>query len=306
MDTTHINYRIRQCSECSGDLEYFCVTCSLGLCLQCGNNIIKKHSKGDIHNIILYREKFNQLRKHEICVRHPSNVFDNYCDVCKIPICTDCTEHRTHAQTDVGTAYAEKRRNREIIKTIKYEILPNCFVFQTSIEMNFKTGFSDEANSEMLTHLGKLLGCLDNVLHNFNAKHRCLKQKIKMKKYIARTYIYEQTYEHSSDAPIHFLLSIKKHHFTCSKTFKNHSQGTISTYKSLKAETDTVIENLLTIKLTNKRTHLTETELVQHVNALLMKMARNPLSMLAFMKEIPKIVSRLPGSLAGDSRQGKW
>lgn len=298
MDTTNIEYRIRQCSKCSGDLKYFCVTCSFDLCLQCGENHIMKCSKNDIHDLILYREKFNQIRKHEICVRHPGSVYDHYCEVCKIPICTDCTEHGTHTQTDVGTAYAEKHRNREIIKTIKYETLPNCVAFQTSIEINFKTGFSDEVNSEMRTHLRKLLGCLDNVLHNFNVKHRCLKQKMKMKKYIARTSIYEQKYEHSSDAPIHFLLSIKKHHLTCSKIFL-HSQGTISTFKSLKAETDTVIENLLTIKLTNKRIHLTETELVQHLNAVLMKMARNPRTMLAFMKEIPKIISRLPWSLAG-------
>lgn len=307
MDTTNIKYRIRQCSKCSGDLEYFCVTCSSELCLQCKEKHLMNNSEKDSHSVIVYREKSNYLKNHEKCVRHPHNVYDNYCELCKLPTCIDCTEHETHPQTDIGTAYEANRQRREIIQKGQEEALPYCSLLFTDIDLNFKTVFSDKTNinSDILTKSEKLTGCLDNVLHNFHLKHRCFKQKIEINKFIARTYIYEQAYERSSDAPIQFLLSIKKHHFTCYKTFNTHGQKKITTLKSLKAETDTVIEKLLTVKLTNKRTPSTERkELMQYMNARFMKIARDPLSMLAFLKDIPKLVSLIPGNLAGEPLLG--
>lgn len=113
----------------------------------------------------------------------------------------------THTQTDFETAPEKRLQYREIIHQIQNEALQNCFAFRTSIEMNFKTVFSDldNLNSEMLTNIEKLTGCLHKVLHNFRLEHRCLKQKIEMKKCIASTYIYEHVNEHSSDAPIKFF-----------------------------------------------------------------------------------------------------
>lgn len=274
MDTTNIKYRIRQCSECSGDLKYVCQTCSFDLCLQCSENHVMSGSKNDIRNIILYREKFNKLRKHEICGRHPGSVYDNYCEVCKIPICTDCTEHKIHTQTDVGTAYKEKRQNREIIKKkILYESLPLCFALQTNIDIYFKTLFSDIAklNKEMIKNSKKLTGCLDTMLHNFHLEHRYLKQKNRLNKYIASTYIYEHVYEYSSDAPIKFLSSVKKHR---SKIFKIHGQIKLS---KLQKKTETVIEKLLlTIKFTNKGMRQSEKEDFSHLNDQFIKMFRVP------------------------------
>lgn len=307
MDTTNSKLRIRQCSECSGDLKYFCVTCSSELCLQCKGEHVLNNSEKDIHSVIIYREKSNYLKNHEICVRHPHNVYYNYCELCKLPICIDCTEHETHKQTDIGTAYEAKRQKREIIQKCQEEAF-YCSLRFADIDLSFKTMFSDKTNinSDILTKSEKLTGCLDNVLHNFHLKHRCLKQKIKINKYIASTYIYEQD-ERSSDAPIQFLLSIKKHHFKCYKYFQTHGQKTITTLKSLKAETDTVIEKLLTVKLTNKRKRLEEIEEIkQHVNARIMKIARDPLSLIAFAKDIPKLLSLLPVNFAGEPQLAKF
>lgn len=250
--------------------------------------------------MILYREKFNQIRKHDICVRHPSSVYDNYCEVCKIPICTDCTEHRTHTQTDVGTAYEEKRQNKEIIQQIHNEALPNCFAFQIKIGMNFKTVFPDIANLnlDMLANLEKLTGCLDNVLHNFHMEHRCMKQKNKIHRCIARTCIYEHVYEHSSDAPIKFLLSAKKHRFN-NKTFKNHGQITLT--KPLNPKT--VIEKLLTIKLTDKGKHLPDA--ISNMNHMFIKILRAPQSLLSLMKDLPMLLQQFPNLLQSEPELGQ-
>lgn len=91
MDAKNTKYRIRQCSKCPGDLEYFCVTCSSDLCLECKENHMMNLDK-DMCNVIIYREKSNYLQKHEICIRHPNNIYTKYCELCRIPICTECTD----------------------------------------------------------------------------------------------------------------------------------------------------------------------------------------------------------------------
>lgn len=250
MDATNTKCRIRQCSKCPGDLEYFCVTCSSDMCFECKHNHMIMNFE-DMCNMIIYREKSNCLQKHEICMRHLNNVYTKYCELCRIPICTECTDHRNHRQTDVETAYEAKRKNREIVQNIQWQALPICAGLLLSIAFDLRTVFSNTVNLKLkiLRNSEKLMGCLDNVLHNFHLEHRCLKQKIKVSKYIAKTYNkYERLYEHSSDAPIKFLLSVKKHQST--KSFKNHGQITLTTCKSLK--TETIIEKLLTINFTNK------------------------------------------------------
>lgn len=250
MDATNTKYRIRQCSKCPGDLEYFCVTCSSDLCLECKENHMMNLDK-DMCNVIIYREKSNYLQKHEICIRHSNNIYTKYCELCRIPICTECTDHRNHRQTDVETAYEAKRKNREIVQNIQWQARPICTGLLLSIVTDLRTVFSNTVHLKLkiLRNSEKLMGCLDNVLHNFHLEHRCLKQKIEVIKYIAKTYnVYERLYEHSSDAPIKFLLSVKKHQST--KSFKNHGQITLTTCKSLK--TETIIEKLLTINFTNK------------------------------------------------------
>lgn len=268
MDATNIKYRIRQCSECPGDLKYFCETCSSDLCLQCGEKHMSKKLNKDTCNLILYREKSNYLQKHEICMRHPNNIYKKYCELCKIPICADCTEHGTHEQIDIRTAYEEKRRNREIIKKINNEAFPICYGLLAEIDFDFKTVISDvdHLNSKILRNSEKLTGCLENEL---NLEKLFVKLEIKINKYIARPYIYEQEYEQSSDAPIKFLSSVKKHQ---SKAFKKYRKITLTPCKSPK--TETVIEKL-TINLTSKGRFLEGTE---NINCRMAEVIKNSLS----------------------------
>lgn len=254
MDATNTKYRIRQCSKCPGDLKYFCVTCSSDLCSQCKENHMMRNSNKDLYNVITYREKSNNLQTHEICVRHPNSVYTKYCELCKIPICTDCTDHRNHWQTDVGTAYEEKRQNREILKKIKNEALPIRIALLADIDLDFKTVISDVAhlNAKIIKHSEKITSCLGSEL---DLKNIFVKLKIKIKKYIANIYTYEHVYSKSSDAPIKFLLSAKKHQ---PKTFKKYGQIRLTPCRSLK--TETIIEKLLTINSRDNGRRLIETE----------------------------------------------
>lgn len=263
MDTSNTKYRIRQCSECSDGLEYFCETCSRDLCLECRKaHLMEMAAKGDtsIHNVIKYREKSQYLKKHDLCLRHPNSVYDNFCEICNIPICSDCTEHRTHKQTDVGTAYETKRRQNKamIQKFAEDELFCSSLLFE--IELDFKMISEDVANinSELQILSKNLTGYIDSLLSNFPAEFRCLKQKIKMIRCIARTQKYEHVYEHSSIVPIKFLLSAKKaHHFKkIERNFlKHHCKATLREPTSM----EYVIEKLPTIKLTSQEKRIQST-----------------------------------------------
>lgn len=261
MDTSNTKYRIRQCSECSDGLEYFCVPCSRGLCLQCRKeHVLKMAAIGEIHNVIKHREKSKCLKNQELCLRHPNSVYDNYCEFCNIPICSDCTEHRTHNKTNVGTAYETKRRQKKaMIQKIEQEEL-FCWGLWFDIDLDFKIVSENvtNINSELLVLSKNLTRCIGSLLQNFPAKIRCLKQKIKMIRCIAHTQIYEHVYEHSSIVPIKFLSSAKKtHHFKMNNMdfLKHHCKATLRVSTIM----EYVIEKLPKIKLTSQENRIQST-----------------------------------------------
>lgn len=305
MDTSNTKYRIRQCSECSDGLEYFCETCSRDLCLKCSKeHLMEMAIKGDtrIHNVIKYREKSNYLKKHDLCLRHPNSVYDNFCEFCNIPICSDCTEHRTHKKTDVGTAYETKRRQNKamIQKFADKEMF--CYSLLIEIGLDFKMVSEDVANinSELQILSKNLTGYIDSLLFDFPAEIRCKKQKIKMKRCIASTQIYEHVNEHSSIVPIKFLLSIKKaHSFKMNnRTFlKHHCKATLGESRNM----EYVIERLPTIKITSPEKRIQSTSDMGFTekmkNRALIRttnLFKSPQSILKYVKCVKMLTSKDP------------
>lgn len=264
---------------------------------------------GNVHNVIKYREKSKYLKNHELCLRHTNNVYDNFCEFCNIPICSDCTEHRIHKKTDVGTAYQTKRRkNKAMIQKIEEEYIFCCGFFFL-IDLDFKIVSEDVANinSELEILSKDLTSYIDSLLFNFLAEIRCLKQKIKMIRCIARTQKYEHVYEHSSIVPIKFLLSTKKaHHFKkIERNFlKHHCKATLREPTSM----EYVIEKLPTIKLTSQEKRIQSTfdmcltekiknrGLTRWKNVLCVK---SPQSALTFLKCYEMLFPKYPLLLQG-------
>lgn len=136
----------------------------------------------------------------------------------------------------------------------------------------------------------KISDCLDDVLRDFHFKNIYLKHKIGIQKYIVRTKKYELVYENSSNDPIKFLLSRKKHPPNC-KTFKKYGQPKLT--KSLYAET--LIRKLLTIKLANKGKRPTEIEdIIQRMDDQCSKTKDASSLMMAFIKDFPILFSQYP------------
>lgn len=64
-----LQYRVRQCSKCSGDLEFVCITCQSDLCQRCKENHLIVLSNKD-HDVTSYRERSNNDLQ-ERCEKHP-------------------------------------------------------------------------------------------------------------------------------------------------------------------------------------------------------------------------------------------
>lgn len=305
MDTSNTKYRIRQCSECSDGLEYFCETCSRDLCLGCSKmHFLEMAAKGDtsIHNLIKYREKSKYLKKHDLCLRHPNSVYDNFCEFCNIPICSDCTEHRTHKKTDVGTAYETKRRQNKamIQKFAEKEIFCYYILFLTELDFKMVSEVVANINSKLQILSKNMTGYIDSLLFNFPAELRCKKQKIKMKRFIASTQIYEHVYEHSSIVPIKFLLSVKKaHSFKMNNRtlLKRHCKATPRESRNM----EYLLERLPTINITSPEKRIQSTSdmgLTEKFKSEALIQTRNlyksPQSILTYVKCIKMLSSKDP------------
>nr|XP_034321828.1 uncharacterized protein LOC105317460 [Crassostrea gigas] len=204
MDTTSSPYGVSQCSKCPGDTAYYCVSCPCDLCPQSKENHVKDLKTID-HDVVSHRDKINYIPTQEICVRHPSHVYTKYCEPCQVPACNNCQTHRKHTQIDVKTAYKTKRQqHRGTIHTIRSEALFYRPVLLTGIKADIKTCHTEISplQSEMLRKAQKLKDLIDcvvydllnNVFCDFDFKHRCKKQKIKMIRHIVRLRRYELRY----------------------------------------------------------------------------------------------------------------
>lgn len=314
MDASNTKYRIRQCSECSDGLEYFCETCSRDLCSRCRKkHVLKLALMGDIHNVITYREKSVCLKSQERSLGHQNSVYDEFCGVCNIPFCSDCTEqsteHGKHKTTDIVTAYETKRRQKKAtIHKIEEEEL-YCLTLWFDIDLNFKFVSEDVANinSELLILSKNLTGFIVSLIYNFPAEMRCLKQKIKMKKCIANIQTYEHVYEHSSIVPIKFLLSVKKTHpskMNNRKFLKHHSKARLRESTSIKY----LIEKMPTINLTSREKGIQSTtsdmSLIEKIQSYFLPLTTNillkpPQSILTYLKCLKKMMSECPILLKG-------
>lgn len=220
MDTASISYRVHQCSECPGDTAFICESCSCHLCPRCKDIHVTDLETAD-HNVVSYRSKSNYILSQNSCLRHPTNVYVNYCKHCKLPICCHCTDYRKYRTLGVTKVYRKKRKQtREIFHTIRSETLfYRPLLLLPGIKAKIKTCHKKISlhQSKMITKAKTLTKIIDIVKRDFmitescdfDFKHRCVKQKMKITKYITSLQRYVHKYEQSANYPLKFLSSIK-------------------------------------------------------------------------------------------------
>lgn len=209
MDITSSVYKVRQCSKCFGNTEFFCLSCPCDLCSRCSENHVCNHTVFE-QDIMICREKLNSIPKQDMCVRHPRNVCEKYCEQCNIFICQHCTGHRKHPTQEGRKAYETKRKHyRLFIRIIKREVL----VFETvlaGIEPDYKTWHRNISicRSKILTKAKELEERFEDI--SVCDKHRCLNQMVQLRLHLIKLQTFEHKYVHSSKNPVTFLLYLKK------------------------------------------------------------------------------------------------
>ncbi|XP_062611194.1 uncharacterized protein LOC134273041 [Saccostrea cucullata] len=107
MDTLGYNNqcKVRQCSQCQGDTEFYCYMCQLDLCLQCKERHVTK-SETKYHKIVFYitRHRSKNLTvqcKVWQCFQCQGDT-EFYCNTCKHDLCLQCKERHV---IDLDTMY---------------------------------------------------------------------------------------------------------------------------------------------------------------------------------------------------------
>ncbi|XP_056003833.1 uncharacterized protein LOC130046518 isoform X1 [Ostrea edulis] len=219
MDTLGLStqLKVRQCSQCQGDTEFYCNTCKCDLCLQCKEkHVIDLHTKH--HDVVIYREKFKCVPINDDCFRHPGWKYEMFCEPCEIPVCFACSEHRTHRFQELRRAYQTKRQqHREIIDNIRSETLYNCRVLLAGIQTDIQTCPPQicHRQSQMSTKAQRLKDLIDTAVCDVKTRYRGLlidriqQQKRKMNRHLTHIQNYEDKYEQSANRAVQFLLFIK-------------------------------------------------------------------------------------------------
>ncbi|XP_056004130.1 uncharacterized protein LOC125661064 [Ostrea edulis] len=219
MDTLGLStqLKVRQCSKCQGDTNFYCNTCKRDLCLQC-----KEKHVIDLdtiyHDVVIYREKFKYIPFRKTCVRHPNRKYRMFCDDCNYSLCRCCTEHSTHTLVDLKTAYQTKRQQYGKIIDIISKKLFNCHVLLVGIQTDIETcppQICHHQSQQMSTKAQRLKDLIDTAVCGVKTIYRGVlidriqQQKRKMNRHLTHIHNYEDRYEQSANRAVQFLLFIK-------------------------------------------------------------------------------------------------
>lgn len=148
---------------------------------------------------------------HELCITHPGKDGIKDCEPCEDPVCNCCRKHKNHKQIVV----------QKIIQTIRIKTLFSRYILLERIRTEVKdapTHFS-LYQLELLTKAQTLKNFIDYVLYDlsnnvsceFGLKHRCLKQKFKLRRHLARIQRYIYRNEQSAISPVMSIKSWKNY-----------------------------------------------------------------------------------------------
>lgn len=217
MDAANTHYRVRQCSRCPKDTEYYCVSCRADLCSSCKEGHVEDIHVKD-HDVVIFSQKFNCMSQ-KCCTRHPRKCCIMYCENCKLPICNHCKEHKQHRTVNIRKTFEKQRKqHRTQINIIRYETLfyTRVLLRQTKNDVNLYHKKIIYNESEMFSKARRLKSKIDGALRYVMSKSGSLlknklqKQKMELIDYVRNVENYECIYEMSPDTPLQFLNLLKQ------------------------------------------------------------------------------------------------
>lgn len=212
---------VKPCEQCQGDTEYCCKTCGLNICPLCKSkhniSIDTKH-----HDVVPYKFKNNFLYKPKMCVTHPGQLYELYCEPCDLPVCYFCKEHRTHKVQILTKTFERKfKENDKCVVNIRSDILYNTKVqyaesrcdISTCQNVMFKCQFS-----KMVKKSEILKNSFDYAPSEVRANYlrlllwKVYQQLVQINNHLSEVKKYETKYEHYSNSPVQFLRFVSTVH----------------------------------------------------------------------------------------------
>lgn len=173
--------KVRNCSKCQENAEFYCKLCRCDFCLQCKEKHVQDFVTID-HNVVVYRDKFRRISEQEL-----------------------------------PKAYKQwRKKHRETLRNIRSHALfyRPVLLVETKTDVEKCHIYFSRLQEKMLKKAQSLMDHTDNVLSGFDIKHRCALQGEQQNRNILNVQNFEKTYENSSKTPVKFLVLIKKHQ-TC-------------------------------------------------------------------------------------------
>lgn len=206
MDTSVTQCRVRQCSSCLGETEFFCIPCLCDLCLECKENHANSLNTFD-HNVVIFCEKCKYISKKNNDAKNTDREHEiNNTD----EESANSSNYTKYDNVLSDDTYLKNRREqlREIIKNITQALFYRCVLLK-AMTYNVKACQKEWAYCE--SKISSLKSSIDKLhLCKKYFPHRCLKQKAKQNIFIAKIQILENKLEKSSYSPLYFLSLIKK------------------------------------------------------------------------------------------------
>lgn len=144
-------------------------------------------------------------------VRHCSKCLENatvVCRFCPRDICYQCEEDHVcdHKTKDHTEEIIHQQEKKSCIGILNVALLKRISLL-TRIKSDFRECHMYYRNpqSELFRTTQKLKKNIDNEVKGFNMKHRCLRQRIEIKRQLFNEQIFEEIYEQSPNNPIRFL-----------------------------------------------------------------------------------------------------
>lgn len=184
MNTASNNYKVRNCSKCQEDAEFYCKLCRCDFCLQCKERHVQDFVTID-HNVVVYRDKVKRTSEQELPISYKQGRQQHREKVCNI---------RSQALFYRHVLLAETKTDIE-----------KCHIYFSRLQ------------AEMFTKAQSFMDHTDIVLSEFDIKHRCALQGEEQNKNIVNIQSLEKNYENSTTTPVQFLVMMKKHYISQTK-----------------------------------------------------------------------------------------
>lgn len=176
-------YSVRQCSQCTGGMEFLCRDCERSFCFECK----EKHMydpKTIAHSIVLYSNRYPATNLY-----YSYESFSSWCIYIR-----------------------DRWKHEKFINNIRRKVLIDRLVLLTEYKNEIKACHSEFLfyQSEVFKKAEKLKECINLTLRKFYFPQKFPRQKIEMDTHIDSMEKIEKKYEHASITPVQFLMFTKK------------------------------------------------------------------------------------------------